>query len=205
MGIDMAPYDAPFGFKPYGPLLRVQRYAVNTAPTINICVHDLVVGGGAIVSTPKGYLGDIADAAVPDGGAGIIGSVVGIEDEDGAPLSYIAATRVGNGTIAGYVMVADHPDQLYIAQEDGGANAIDLAEGQQNADTISSTLAAPGDTTYPISQMQIDSSSAGTGSDLQIKLIRPHEDDTPADDDNPYVRWICMINEHLLGDTIAGV
>lgn len=201
---DMSAVDAPFGFQPYGEVLRVNRYAVNTAPTINVCVGDLVVGGGAIVSTPKGYYGDIADAAVPDGNAGIIGSVVAVEDEDGAPLSYIAATRTGNGTIAGYVMVADHPDQLFIAQEDGATNAIDLAEGQQNADVIGSTLCAP-NTSTGISQMQIDSDTAATTAALQVKLIRPHEDDTPADDDNPYCRWICTINEHLYDGTIAGV
>ena len=204
MTIDMSSVDAPFGFVPYGEVLRVQRYAVNTAPTINICVGDLVVGGGAIVSTPKGYLGDIADAAVPDGAAGIIGSVVAIEDEDGKPLKYIAPARTGNGTIAGYVMVADHPDQMFMAAEDGGANAIDLAEGQMNADIISATLCAPDSNTYRSTQ-EIDSSSAATTAALQVKLIRPHEDDTPANDTNCHARWICLINEHLYGDTIAGV
>jgi hypothetical protein len=204
MGTDMSSVDAPFGFVPYGPVLRVNRYAVNTAPVINVCVGDMVIGGGAIVSTPKGYLGDIADAAVPDGGAGVIGAVVAIEDEDGAPLNYIEATRVGNGTIAGYVMVADHPDQMYLAQEDGGGNAIDLAEGQQNADVICATLCAPDSNTYRSTQ-QIDSSSATTDADVQIKLIRPHEDDTPANDTNCYCRWVCMVNEALLADSIAGV
>lgn len=205
MGVDMSPYDAPFGFVPYGAVLRVQRYAVNTAPTINVCVGDLVVAGGAIVSTPKGYLGDIADAAVPDGAAALLGSVVAIEDEDGAPLSYIAATRAGNGTIAGYVMVADHPSQLFLAQEDGGTNAIDLAEGQMNADIICAALCAPGDTTYPRSTQQIDSDTAATTAALQVKLIRPHEDDTPANDTNCYCRWVCTINEHFYDGTIAGV
>jgi hypothetical protein len=204
MGINMAAYDAPFGFMCYGPILRVQRYAVNTAPTINLCPSDVVSAGGAIVSTPKGYLMDVDDAAVVDGDAGLLGAIVSCEDEDGAPLSYIAATRVGNGTIAGYVMIADHPDQIFIAQEDGGANAIDLSEGSMNANILSANLQAP-DSNTGRSTQQIDSSSAATTAALNVKLIRPHEDDIPADDDNPYVRWVCTLNEHFYGDTIAGV
>jgi len=86
MGVNMAVYDAPFGFICYGPTLRVQRYAVNTAPTVNFSVGDVVSAGGAIVSTPKGYLMDVDDAANVDGDAALLGAVVAIEDEDGAPL-----------------------------------------------------------------------------------------------------------------------
>jgi hypothetical protein len=204
MGSNMATTDAPFGFIPYGNVLRVQRYAVNTAPTINISPGDLVAAGGAVVSTPKGYLMDVDDAAVPDGDPAILGSVVSCEDENGYPLAYIAATRVGNGTIAGYVMIADHPDQLFLAQEDGDTNAIDLDEGSQNADVVSASLCAP-NTDTGRSTMQIDSDTAGTAAALNVKLIQPHIDDIPADDDNPYCRWVCQINEHYYGDTIAGV
>ena len=204
MGQDMSAYDAPFGFRPYGELLRVQRYAVNTAPVINVCIGDLVEAGGAVVSTPKGYLMDIQDANVPDGNAALLGAVVAVEDETGCPIPYIAATRVGNGTIAGYIMVADHPDQIFIAQEDGADNAIDLAEGSMNADIVSATICAPNASTY-ISTQQIDSSTAANTAALQIKLICPHPDDTPAVDATPYCRWICTINEHYYDGTIAGV
>lgn len=204
MATNMATVDAPFGFIPYGSVLRVQRYAVNTAPTINIAPGDVVSAGGAVVSTPKGYLMDVDDAAVPDGDAALLGAVVAVEDEDGYPLSYIAAGRVGNSTIAGYLMIADHPDQIFIAQEDGGSNAIDLNEGSMNADVISATLCAP-DTNTGRSTQQIDSSTAATTAALQIKLIQPYLDDIPADDANPYCRWVCTINEHFYDGTIAGV
>ena len=203
MATNMATTDAPFGFIPYGPVLRVQRYAVNTAPTINLCPGDLVAAGGAVVSTPKGYLMDVDDAAVPDGDPGILGSIISCEDEDGYPLAYIAPARVGNSTIAGYVMVADHPDQLYLAQEDGDTNAIDLAEGSQNANVLSASLCAP-NTDTGRSTMQIDSTSAGTSGDLNVKLIQPYIDDIPADDDNPYCRWVCTIVEHFYGTATAG-
>lgn len=204
MGRSLTAYDKPFGFQPYGELLRVQRYAVNTAPVINVCVGDLVIAGGAVVSTPKGYLMDILDDAVPDGRAAILGSVVSVEDETGLPISYIAAARVGNGTIAGYIMVADHPDQIFIAQEDGTTNAIDLDEGSMNADVISVALCAPNSSTY-IGTQQIDSDTAAVTAALQVKLIGPHPDDIPAVDATPYCRWICTINEHFYDGTIAGV
>ena len=205
MGKDMSSVDAPFGFEPYGPVLRQQIYAVNTAPTINIYHNDLVRAGGAVVSTPHhGYLMIIEDGAVPDGEAAILGSVQAIFDEDMKPVNYIAAAEAGNGTIAGYVMVADHPSQLFLAQEDGDTNAIDLAEGSMNADIVSVALCA-GDSNTGISKQEIDSTSAATTAALQVKLIAVHPDDTPADDTNCHARWICAINEHFYDGTIAGV
>ena len=203
MGVNMAAYDAPFGLIPYGPVLRVQRYAVATATVVNWSVGDVATAGGAIVSTPKGYLMTVDMAANMDGTAGILGAVVAIEDEDGAPLQYMAATRAGNGTIAGYLMIADSPDQLFLAQEDGATNAITAIEGSQNANLISETIQATG--TMYRSTMQIDSDSAGAAAALNVKLIRPHEDDIPHVDASPYCRWIVQINEHFYGDTIAGV
>jgi hypothetical protein len=182
----------------------VQRYAVNTAPTINISTGDIVIAGGAVVSTPKGYLMDIRDSAVPDGVAGILGSVVAVEDSAGLHTDTIAPATAGDGTIAGYVMVADHPDQLFIAQEDGDGNAIDLAEGSMNVDIISATLCAPNADTGVSTQM-IDSTSAATTAALQATLIHPHIDNIPADYTKPYCRWICVINEHFYDGTVAGV
>ena len=204
MGIAYHSTDAPFGFKPYGNLLRQNLYAVITAPTINIYHFDIVVSGGTLVSTPHGYMLAIEDGAVPDGNPGILGSVMSVFDSNMDPVSYLAAAATGNGTIAGYVMVADHPQQMFIAQEDGDTNAIDLAEGGLNADIISPALCA-GDSNTGLSKQEIDSTSAATTEALQLQLIQPHMDDTPAADATPYARWICMINEHLFGATAAAI
>jgi hypothetical protein len=204
MGKDYSSVDNAFGFKPYGNVLRTGLYAVITAPTININHYDLVLTGGTLVSTPVGYKLAIEDGSVPDGDPGILGSVLGIYDENMDPVSYIAATETGNGTIAGYVLVADHPQQMYIGQEDGDGNAIDVAEGGLNADIISASLCA-GSTTTGVSTQEIDSTSAATTEALQLQLIHPHEDDTPADDSNANARWICMINEHFYGATAAAI
>lgn len=198
--------DAPMGFQVHGPKLRERLYAINTAPTINICIDDLVVCGGAIVSTPhKGYLLDIADAAIPDGAAvGILGSVTAVFDETMMPVQKIIPAEVGNGTIAGYVMVADHPDQEFIAQEDAVGAAIDLADGGMNIDIICEALCAPSSITG-LSTQELDSSTAATTETLSCKLHRPYEKDLPATDSDVGCRWIVSINAHHWGNQFAGV
>ena len=198
----MANKDRPFGFEPVGELLRVNYYAVQTAPVINVCINDIVVHGGTSVATPKlGQLSIIEDAQVPDGYANILGVVVATFDEDFNPIQYIAAGRVGNSTIAGYVAVADHPDQMFLAQEDGDTTPIAAASAGFNANLISATLAAP-NTHSGISTMEIDSDSAANTAALNVKLINPHPDDTIA---TAYCRWFVYINEHHYDGTIAGL
>lgn len=204
MGKDYYATDAAFGFQPYGNVLRANMYAVATAPTINIYHYDIVVHGGTGASTPHfGYLPIIEDGSVPDGDAQILGSVIGIFDENYEPQPYIAAGETGNSTIAGYVLVADHPQQMFIAQEDGEGNAIDIAEIGFNIDLIAATLCA-GDSNTGLSTMELDSDSAANTEALQFRLIKPHEDDTPADDTYHYARWIVVANEHFYGATKGG-
>lgn len=192
--------DAAFGFAVWDKLIRSTLYAVVTAPTINIYHNDIVVHGGAHLATRFGGLPVILDSAVPDGVAGLVGSVLSIFDENMDPVKRIVAAETGDGTVAGYVMVADSPDQLFVAQEDSGGNAITATEGGQNADIVSQTLCA-GTATTGISLMEIDSDST-TNTTLQLKLIAPHPLDTITED---YCRYIVQINEHYYGDTLAGI
>lgn len=202
MGTDFAGTDAAFGFQPYGPVLRANIYAVATAPTVYIFHNDIVVHGGTGVSTPTGYLPIIEDGSVPDSDPFILGSVLAVFDENMHPVNYITIAEAGNSTIAGYVLVADHPNQLFIAQEDGDSNAIDAAEMGNNCDLIAGTLCA-GNTYTGIGKMELDSSSAGAAAALQFKLIRPHEDDTIDVDATPYNRWIVSVNEHFFHDVVG--
>lgn len=203
MGIDMSSIDAAFGFEPYGPILRAQYYAVPTAPTVNVMKNDIVVHGGeGIVTAKRGVLPIIEDGSVPDSDPFILGSVLSAFDENMEPVNYIAIGEVGDTIVAGYVLVADHPEQLFLAQEDGEGNAIDLDEIGQNCDLIAGTLCA-GNTTTGISKMELDSDSAGAAAALQFKLIRPHEDDTAANDTNHYCRWIVQANEHFYHDVVG--
>jgi hypothetical protein len=195
MGIDMATVDGAFGFLPWGNVLRAQWYAVNTAPTIGFYHGDPVEHGGAFVSTPMGYMADVIDAAlIANGDVNILGMVLAIADENFDPMLYMEALRTGNGTIAGYLLVADHPDQLFVGQEDSGTNAIDLADGGQNAD-INVTA---GSTTTGRSAAEIDSASIATTSTLHLQVHYPHPDDTPANDAY-WCRYIVSINTHYYG------
>ena len=194
--------DNAFGFAVWDELIRANLYAVVTAPTIGIYHNDVVVHGGAhIITKAGGPLAIIEDGAVPDGNPAILGAVLSVFDENMDPIKNIIPARVGDGTVAGFVLVADSPDQLFVAQEDSAVNAITLAEGGQNANIISAALCA-GNTVTGISTQEIDSDSAGTAAALQVKLVRPHPKDTPAAD---YCRYIVQLNEHYYGDTIAGL
>ena len=197
--------DRPMGFIPHGELLRERLYCIETVPTINVCIGDAVIASGDHILTPKkGYLQSIRDSAIPDGVAGLLGAVVSVFDENMKPTRYIAPSAAGNSTIAGYVMVADHPDQEFICQEDADGNAIDTNEGSMNVDVQSDTLCAPQSVTG-LSTQELDSTTAGNAAALQVKIIRPHEDDTPGDDSDVGCRYIVQFNEHYYGDTMGGI
>jgi len=196
MGKDMSSVDRPMGLQLWGECLRQTLYAVQTAPVIHVYHGDLVVHGGTSLVTRFGTMPIIIDAVVPDGTANtqkILGAVTAVFDEDMNPVKYIAATEAGDSTVAGYIMVADHPDQLFLMQEDGETNAITLSETGQNADIISVTICA-GNTGTGISTQEINSDSAGATAALDVRLLYPHPDDTAEDDTNHYCRWVVVIN-----------
>lgn len=200
---DMAPTDAAFGFLPWGNVLRQRLYVVNTAPTIGIYNGDPVENGGVYVSTPHGYMLDIIDAAgIANNDDDILGMVTSIFDENMDPMIYMAASRVGAGSIAGYVMVADHPDQLFVGQEDSGTAAIDLDDAGKNAD-INWTA---GSSTTGRSAAEIDSASIANTISLHLNVHYPHPDDTPANDAY-WCRYIVSINTHAWahGDGHTGI
>lgn len=200
----MANTDWAFGFMPYQKLLRANYYCVQTAPVINIFHYDIVGAGGVNILTPAmGYLPCIQDAAIPDGLDNILGSVIGIFDEDFDPVAYIKATEAGNDTIAGYILVADDPNQLFVAREDfESEDAITAAEGSLNVDIQSEALCA-GNTVTGVSTQMIDSNTVATTIKLNLKLYSPHPsdgdlvaDNTPGLSGDQGCRYICQINEH---------
>ena len=202
MGRDYSKVDAAFGFQPYGNVLRSNLYAVQTEPDIGVYHNDIVVHGGTGLSTLMGYLPIIEDGSVPDSDDHILGSVLEIFDEDMMPVAYIAASEAGNAVIAGYVTIADHPNQLFIAQEDGVGAAIDADDMGENCDLIAVADCA-GNTDTGISTMELDSSDATTDATGQFKIIRPHEDDTIDVDATPNNRWVVAVNEHFFHDVVG--
>jgi len=208
----LANTDWAFGFMPYEKLLRANYYAIHTAPTIGFYHGDIVGVMGVNVTTPHmGYLPELLYDAVPDSLDNLVGAVLALFDENMLPVKYIAATEVGNGTIAGYALVADHPDQLFVAREDFDGNAITTTEGSLNADIVSVALCAGNNATGRSRQM-IDSDSAAATAALNLKLYGPHPDDghlvaddTPGDSLDEGCRYICQITMHYYGQpSVAG-
>lgn len=200
----MANNDAPHGFRPYGPVLRAQYYAVPTAPTINIMVNDLVLADLTSVATAKlGQIPSVYDAAVLPATTGdanpVIGSVLACFDENMSPIKYVAAARVGDGTTAAYLLIADHPQQLFEAQEDGATAAIEAADLLLHFEVTSTTL-SEGNTTTGLSYQEIDSDSHNVTATIPVKVHRmayPEQDTIGS----AGCRWVCTINPdcHVYG------
>lgn len=200
----MSNQDVPHGFKPVGPILRANLYAVPTAPTINICVNDIVANDNSAVTSK--HLGSglaVYDGAVLSSTPGdeqkILGGVLACFDENMFPVQYIAPAEVGDGTVAGYVLVADHPDQLYEAQGDG---AFTLADLNLNYPIVSATLCAP-NTYTKLSTQEIDGDGGAVTTTIPIRIHRmayPDKDVISA----AGCRMICSINPdcHYFGAAV---
>ena len=190
----MANTDYAFGFIPFDNVLRTGLYCVITNPTIGIYKNDIVAADittGAI-STPFGYMPAIMDAAQIDGNTKLLGSVVSCFNEDMDPVNYIEAARTPGGTIAGYVMVADHPMQRFIAQANSNI-------GVQAIGDHANVAGVAGDSGTGISKAEVGTEAGGQAN---LLIIAPHlEDDATAAN----CRWIVQISEHYYaGSPLAG-
>jgi hypothetical protein len=194
----MANTDRPHGFNVWDKLLRANVYAVATAPVINVCPGDIVLSENTSVACTKGrgQMLSIYDAAIPPATTGdanpVLGAVLSCFDENMNPVQYIAATEVGDGTVAGYVLVADHPDQLFEAQEDGDTAAIEAADIGLNFEITSVALCAPNSATG-ISTQEIDSDSHNTTNTIPLRVIKmayPLQDTIGS----AGCRWVVAIN-----------
>ena len=186
----MANTDAPMGFQPYGPVLRADWYPVATAYGTAIFVGDWVeiTNTGLVCKVFDGdtRLGVEIDAT---GAAGDeLGAVLGVLDSNGDPLLYLPASTTGDGVVAGYVLVADHPLQLYLAQEDGDTTPIAAASVGLNIAMISTHT---GNTTTGRSKQELDSNTVNTTATLALRLVKSYKNDTVA---SAYCRWVVMAN-----------
>lgn len=102
----------------------------------------------------------------------------------GVALSYATA---GND-----VLVADDPNQLFIAQADDST-----IDAQTDLLLNYNVVATAGNSTYKQSRMEIDASTQATDSNLPIKVLRLLGEVNNALGDNCDV--ICKINNHQLG------
>lgn len=118
----MANDDYPRGLVPFGPggPLRVNAYLATTAADLYL--------GMPVTLASDGYVG-AADTTVV---GTVLGAVVGFTDGNAAALAtndpFLDVSDLGATTLdRPYVLVADHPDQVYLLQEDTGGSALTQA------------------------------------------------------------------------------
>ena len=171
----MANTDRPYAFVPFGALLRQNAKTVLASYGTGIFVGDLVAG----VAT-----GDVNAAAADD--ITIIGSAT----------PYSAASTAT--TAASPMMVADHPDQLLMAQDDGVSGSSDYADIYTSANHVTTHA---GSTTRLLSGMEIDISDAGTSTGAVVLLDVVNREDNAV---GANADWVCQLNvgEGIL--TVAG-
>jgi hypothetical protein len=170
----MSNTDAPHGFQVWGQLKGAGLYAVPTAPVLNFFHGDMVQGENTFIACTKGHgsLPEVKDDVVittVDGATHpIYGAVIGIFDENMFPVSYIAAGEVGDSTIAGYLLIADHPDQEFEAQSDGAITAANMDLNHE----ITKVAVNLGNTKTGISTMEIASSGSAVTATIPLRILR---------------------------------
>lgn len=203
MGRDRSTTDAAFGFQPWGPLLGANWYAVVTNNTVKLAIGDVVEHADTSYATPK--RGNLTGVLHEETGASatIVGIVIALEDHLGAPINYLAASTTGNSTIAGYALVADHPDQLYVVAEDGDTSSIQAANIGLNIDAVGTGY----NTSTYISTMEIDSNTVANTATLAFKIVGVHPDDSlsSAGAAGNHCRFIVKVNTAFKGTDIGGI
>ena len=173
------------------------RYYVDAADGTALFVGDLVKLSGAGTTT----YGGIRSVVQATAGAAVVGAVVGIAPDfsnlNAAPYRVASTNR--------YVFVADDPNLLFEAQEDGDTTPIAMASTGLNADFI----VGSGSTSTGQSGMQIDSSTVAATATLPLKLMEPVQraNNELTTSGQAYTRWVVKLNNHQLGSSTgtAGV
>ena len=181
----MARSDAPFGFKPWGTILRKTVYPVTAAATV-MFKYDMA----------KAAAGGDMDAGTAGDGTFLRGAILACFDSNMVPTTYIADSG------SGYVLVADDPNQLYIVQEDLAGASLGLADIGQNLNLISTHR---GNTSTGLSKMEIDSSDKSAQHNAQFKIVACHPEDRLTSAAAHYRRWIVSLNYSDLGHQASGV
>jgi len=183
----MANPDFPRGLQPYGNLLRSTEYSLSAAYAQDLFIGDPVItlAGGRDVG--------IATAGT---GFSITGAILGIYDLDKVPLNYWDSGHAG----IGYVIVADHPDQIFIGQSNGATLALVDANGNVNL-----AAGGGGSTVNFRSSWEIeDTDTGGATPGDQIRLLKPDQrvDNIVATSNTD---WLFRINNHTENAGIVGV
>jgi len=201
----MANIDAAFGFRPIGKV----GSGVNNGGTTLYTIADnanLTAYKGDHVMASGGYV--VAGTASGATNLGVFNGCFYIDPTSKKPTwsNYYNQTNVtATGSISGSTnidaYIYDDPYYLFEIQTDGTVAKTAIGD---NADTIIGT----GSTLNGQSKHEMDSgttTSIGTGSGLQIKIIGITKDPENDDASSANSNWYVMFNEHLkLGTGITG-
>ena len=193
----MANTDRAVGLKVAGPLLGATWYSVSSAYATVVFIGDPVVATGT---------SNLVNVATAGSTNAILGAVIGVYDTNKTPG---CVDSVGNrvpyrpASTTAYVLVADCPQQLFIAQGDGDTSYFDVNDCGGNVPMV----AGSGVTMTGVSGWELDdSATAGSTAAEQIRLVRPVDrvDNTVG---SANCDWYCFINNHqkLQGIVGAGV
>lgn len=129
---------------------------------------------------------------------GLIGSMVGIVSGGEPIIGITQASPVYHpASTAGYILVADDPDLMFMVQENGnmGTGAVGSVAGPgKNVDLVSGA----GSTTTGYSGWVLGSSSLSTSA-LQMRVLRMLQQADNALGTN--AKWLCRINLNQLTNT----
>lgn len=183
----MANIDAPDGFTPIDlQPHHVHRYYKDTTAGI-IAIGDPVIRV-ANSSDPKGYP-EIVRATT---GAAITGVVVGVE-----PIySNLNQSGVLLAADTGYVLVADHPEQEFVVQDNGGATGIAITDIGQHIDSVA---AIDANTSTGRSKYEIDTEAKSTNNTWVICRLW----DSPNNEVGANARWVVKPNLHTEANASA--
>lgn len=179
--------DMPNGFTPINLYPdRVHRYYKDTTAGI-IGVGDPVIRV-ANSSSPDGYP-EIVRATT---GAAITGVVVHVEPirSNLNQSGYLAAADIG------YVLVADHPHQEFVVQDNGGVSGLIVTQIGEHIDSVAAINA---DTTIGRSLYEIDTEAVSADNTWRIERLF----DAPDNEVGANAKWVVKANLHTENNASA--
>lgn len=181
----MANKDAPFGLRIYNsngaPYTgRLTRYKKTASVILGI--------GDPVVAAGDGDADGIPLVTRASSGAG--NKILGVVVSTGPLLSDLSKNYLASAD-SGDVLVADDPDLIFEIQEDSDGGALAATDIERGADLVAAIDAS---TTTGLSKYEIDSSTVGTGSTVQLKLLGLVE--RPDNAIGNQAVWRVMISQH---------
>lgn len=149
-------------------------------------------GVPTITLATAGTSNPILGAIVSGAGSPKYGEQYGVPAD--SPI-VIPATKTRNY----YVLVADDPNIIFLAQEEATGSAFTAAEVGLNANLVAGT-----NNGY-ISGWQIDRTSPAVTATLQVKLMRLAQMPGTTNVFGDYAKWLVLINNHIFKAGVAGI